>query len=571
MKKLIFILAAFLAQPVFAQEATDITAKSDIRHVTVYLDGAEITREANVNLASGRNRILFKGLSPQVNPSSIRVTSAEDLSILSINNEINYLDHEESQPRIAMLRDSVEKVNRQLTRVNDDRDAYNTEKNMLLKNQSLGGQNNGVSVTDLKLAADYFRNRTREINNAISDLNERSTELTKTRNRLQQQLNELNAKSQYVRGEVTITVNASRTTSTRITLSYMIRDAGWVPVYDIRATDANQPIQLTYKAKVFNNSQIDWKNVPLTLSTANPSQQASKPELNPWYLAYRNIGGKAMANFGTFNKQEPEMLMVPDQKAREEAAPRKAYGNEGVTLDEIRKDSGYGETRMMLPHNQGTMLEIADLNISFDIKDKYTIPSDTKPYMVEVGQHTLNATYQHFAIPKVESAAFLLARVSGWENMNLVTGYANIYFDGTYLGQSFINTAEITDTLDISLGRDSKVMVSRETVKEFTSKKTIGANVKESYGYKITVKNTRSGNIDLTVLDQLPVSQNSEIEVSPGDLAGAEHNALTGELKWHQSVTAGQSQAFNFGYSVKYPKNKPIETQQIRSQNVRYF
>ena len=169
-------------------------------------------------------------------------------------------------------------------------------------------------------------------------------------------------------------------------------------------------------------------------------------------------------------------------------------------------------------------------------------------------------------MPKLEKDAFLLARITNWQDLNLIEGTANIYFGGTVVGQSFITTRNVSDTLDISLGRDNKVMVTRTKLKDFSSVKYMGSKRKETHAYRMVVKNNRKVPIDIEVYDQLPVSQDSEIEVSSEEISEAKKHDLTGELKWVHKVEVGKSKIFDLRFSVKYPKNKPISIGKSKSK-----
>ncbi|MCB0397617.1 MAG: DUF4139 domain-containing protein [Flavobacteriales bacterium] len=546
-----------------AQQTHEVQAKSNIHHVTVYLDGAQVSRQASVNVRTGKNLIIFKGLSPQLNESSLQLKTDDHISILSISRKMDFLTKDEEAPLIRSLRDSLELLSGIITAQNDDRDAFEAEKKMLLKNESIGGQNNGVSITDLKTASEFFRTRIMDINKQLSQINAKQTKTKEIQQRIRQQLQTLNSGTQYRRSEVSVLISSPTTGIRDFTLSYLVPGAGWVPVYDIRAQETDQPIKLTYRAKVFNDTEIDWNDAMLTLSTADPTQTATKPELKPWYLHYRSgrLEESVFYNSG---------LISENQKPRQDELKREeiSYGWAG----DLKKKSGdYSGEGVDMDEQQGTIIEMADLNIEFDIKDRYTVPADANPYMVEVATHELQATYKHYAAPKVEKNAFLIARVSGWEKLNLVTGYANIYFDGTYLGQSLINTAQVNDTLDVSLGRDKKVVVTREMQQEFSSKKVIGSNKKETFSYQIIVKNNRNSDIKLELFDQLPVSQDGEIEVSKLEISDGSHNELNGEVSWAVTLKPAESLKKTLSFAIKFPKNKPINTSQMKFMNARYF
>jgi len=202
---------------------------------------------------------------------------------------------------------------------------------------------------------------------------------------------------------------------------------------------------------------------------------------------------------------------------------------------------------------------VPELSAEFEIEKSYTIPSDDKPYIVDVVDYELPTLYKYYAVPKMEKDAFLLARITNWQDLNLIEGTANIYFGGTFVGQSYISTRNVTDTLDISLGRDKKVMVTRTKLKDFSATKYIGSNRKETHAYRMVVKNNRKVPIEIEVLDQLPVSQDSDIEVSAVEISNAKKNDLTGELKWLHKIEPNQTQTIDLTFTVKYPKSKPIK------------
>ena len=133
--------------------------------------------------------------------------------------------------------------------------------------------------------------------------------------------------------------------------------------------------------------------------------------------------------------------------------------------------------------------------------------------IVEVQKYELDATYEYFAVPKVDPDAFLLARVTGWEKFNLLPGESNIFFMGTYVGKSYINPLSAMDTLDVSLGRDKAISLKREMIKDFTSDQFIGTNRRITKGWEMTIKNNKSKEIEIVIEDQFPISSNKEIVI----------------------------------------------------------
>lgn len=538
MKKITLTLSiiAFFSIVTHAQKTTKKAIKSDIRSITVYLDGAEINRTEDINLKEGRNEITFTSLSPKLDSRSIRVTTDPDISVLSISSKIDYLIKEEEKPRIRQLKDSVDLIKDRLIELNNDKDAYTIEKEMLLKNQEIGSKQSGVSITELTQAADFFRKRIKEINHNISKIEKEINLHNKTNTKLRSELSELNAENTYQRGEVTILLESETSKTTPIELKYLVVDAGWAPSYDLRAKSAKDPVELNYRAKVFNNTNIDWKEVKLKLSTADPTQSATQPNLRPWYL---NYNAYSYSNSIVSKKNEGYMqnMLVTENQSKS-----------------LFQDNEKGKAA------QYAEVEVAALSAEFEISKNYSIPSDDKPYLVDVNESKLDASYQHFSVAKMDRDAFLIAQITGWEDLNLITGPVNIYFDGTYVGQSYINTRNISDTLGISLGRDKKILVTRTKSKDFSSTKLIGSKRKETFAYEIVVKNNSKAPITIEVEDQIPISQDSEIEVDVIEISDADHNLTTGKLTWKLNLNPGESKKLKLQFAIKYPKNKQVQT-----------
>lgn len=539
---LAFLLLIF-AFDANAQQIKEQNVESEIESLIVYLDGAEVTRKKSVNLKRGRNRLVFKGLSPKINPKNIQVSTTGEVAVLSISHKNNFLNKVEEKPRITALRDSLTLVDDALTALVDDKDAYTIEKTMLLENQSIGGKNNGVPMAALKEASDFYRQRVREINKKVSTINRKIKTLGEAKGRINQELTSLNASNSYTRGEISILLTAPSDMASSIDLRYLVgsRSCGWVATYDIKAQDSSKDIGLVYRAKVFNNTGLDWNNVKMKLSTGDPTLSASQPKLEPWYLTYESRNSSYLSS------------------GRNNQAYQASY--------DLNNDYEYDENGTATPDGIAyERVEVPQLSAEFEIKTPYTIPSDATPYLVEVDEFNLPATYKHFAVPVTDHDVFLLARITGWEDLNLVEGYANIYYSNTYVGQSYIQTHNTNDTLDISLGRDKKVLATRTKQKDFSSKKLIGSSRKEVHSYKVVVKNNRSEAIEIDLLDQIPVSQDSDIEVSKMETSDAEENDLTGELKWHFNIAPGETKEVTLTYSIKYPKSKPIATQQVKGK-----
>jgi len=384
-----------------------------------------------------------------------------------------------------------------------------------------------------------------DINKRIAKLDRRNIKLKTLSSKYKSELKEINSRSSYTETDILVLLSTDIVRSSKINLQYLVANAGWVPGYDIKAADLSKPIELSYKAKVFNNTAIPWENVNLKLSIADPTLSISKPILKPWYLNYY----KAYSNRSKKGQGYMQNLYVEDKKVKAKVGKLEST----ITTDNYEE------------------LDIPDLNTEFEIKSKYSIPADDKPYVVEIEKHTLPAVFEHFAVTKMDKGVFLLAKIIGWEDLSLVDGYANVYFKGTYLGQSLIKTRNVKDTLDLSLGRDDKVLVTRSKLKDYSSKQLIGSKLKETLTFELVAKNNRKTPVEIDIYDQVPISKNSEIEVKVLDVSTAQYNSVTGEVKWRYKLKPGESRKMKLSFSIKYPKNQTVEVQQMKQRAVRMF
>lgn len=406
---------------------------------------------------------------------------------------------------------------------------------MLLSNQKIGGANQNLTVTELKAMADFYRSRLGDIVTTRMKQDEKIKKLNAQIIKLQQQINQKNELYNRNTSEIIISVSADAATSVDFLVNYVVANAGWYPVYDLRALNTKSPVQLNYKANVFQGTGEEWKNVKLKLSTANPNLGGLKPELAPWYLNFdypQYYDRKArMSSVGAVHRAMAET----EDKAMEvvQAAPAETTANFVTTIQ-------------------------TSLNTEFSIALPYTVSSSNKPTLVDIRTHELKADYLYSVAPKLDADAFLLARITGWEEFSLLPGEANVFFEGTFVAKTFIDPGSLKDTLSVSLGRDKRIVVKREKLKDFTSRKAIGTNQRDNYAWEISVRNTKAEPVRIIIEDQIPVSQNSQIEVTTLDAGGAKYNKSSGKLIWDLSLQSSESKKVVFKYEVKYPKDKAI-------------
>ena len=199
------------------------------------------------------------------------------------------------------------------------------------------------------------------------------------------------------------------------------------------------------------------------------------------------------------------------------------------------------------------------VNTSFDIAIPYTVPTDGKGHMILIQSAQVPASYQYVATPKLDQDVFLQARLTDWQNLNLLPGTTNVYFENSFIGQGRIDLNNIKEGLDVSLGRDKRIIVER--VEDQNNRGTaglFGGSAQRTFAYTFNIRNTRGEAVQLVIKDQLPVSRDSEVTLNDLKLAGGVHDDKTGEVKWTLSLKAGEQRNITYSYVVRYPKDANI-------------
>jgi len=532
MKKTIIILLLLIIIKNVNATDNEKTVKSEIKEVTVFLNGAQITRTGDTYLNQGTTNILFQNLSPYINPSTVQVKGEGNFTILSVMYQLNYLNNISITKEVKQINDSIELLQQELLLQQGLQNVYSEEESMIIANKSIGGQNVGVKITDLVTAADFFRTRLTDIKTKQIEIQEKTKKINEKLTQLNNQLNLVNADMNKPTGEIIVSVAAKEGVNGKFTFSYATTNAGWTPVYDLRATDINNPINLFFKSRIRQTTGEDWKNINITLSTGNPTQSGAKPILAPWYLAFYSP-----IVYDVYDKSESEKK----GKRKDEApsAPLEMSG-QSLTLE-----------------NYTTVVE-TQTNFEYKISIPYTVLSDGKEAMIDVQSYTLPAQYQYYCVPKLDPDAFLMAKISGWEQYNLLSGEINLFYEDTYVGKSYLDVRNTNDTLDLSLGRDKNIVITRTKTKDYQSRQFIGSNKKDIYGWEIIAKNKKKEPIELVIEDQIPLSTDKDITIDKIEISNAEYTETTGKLIWKMKLNTGESKTYKLSYSVKYPKDKTL-------------
>jgi hypothetical protein len=596
-----------------------VNVESTISDVTVFASGAQIVRTVNAAVLPGRTEIIFSGLSNQLEQQSLQLKADANITLLSVQAIKDFTSQRKLEADERSLLDRRIELQDRLASDSRLLEVYKKEEDMLVKNEAIGGQT-GVKTEELKAALDLHRTRMTEVLQKQLDIEKRiasqQTELTK----INLQIAEVGKKKDSVNYIVTALIDSRETQSIKFQLIYTIKDAGWYPAYDIRVADITKPLAVLMNANVFQRSGETWKDVAIQLSTGNPGDNATPSQLQPWMLGFydpsvawmrsqatmpgvmsgrivdengspvmgasitvrgSNMGTATDAN-GFFKLQNLPVnsSLVVSAVGYSSKEIKAAPGYVTVTLNMSQQAlsevvvTGYGVAGRAAGVDVSDNFaaskakrEIQTVAVStqyqptatvYKIDEKYTLETDGKTTTIGIRKFDITALYEYFAAPKLDPSAFLTAKVLNWQDYDLQSGEMNLYYEGTFLGKTYLDLSAVSDTLSFSLGKDNSIKVSRKLLKEFSAKKFLGSNRSERREYEITLLNTKKSPVSLVVQDQYPVSVNKEIEVEDVSAPEAKMEKETGLITWNLTLPPGQEKKLRLSYTVKYPKDRRV-------------
>jgi prefoldin subunit 5 len=592
-----------------------------INQVIVYLEGAEISNEAEIHLLQGKNEITFKGLSPYLDPASVQIAGG-GFRVLSVSRGIyTVLDDEAYKDSLQMFDDQISELEKQRRQTQVSLTVLQKEENMLEANRKLVGDG-GMAPADLQKALEYFFDRIKNIENQRLIVNEEVLEINHQVKALQQQKRDLRQPEEEVFSSLTFVLQADREAKIPIEVRYGVGQAGWFPSYDIFAADGT--LELSYNANIRQQSGTDWKGVDLTVSSASPVKSQSLPRIMPYYLRFgrptipggplsdlprahdlgiRQVSGQVLDATdnaplpgvsvvvagttvgaitdmnGEYRLQLPSdarllefrfIGMQSQQQAIHSPVINIKMEPDHVALQEVVVAYGIAEDADMMqtqraefsarqrPQAPPSLAVGYQTSFAYEIDLPYDIPSSEEPSLVEIKRIEIPAIMRYQAAPKLEETVFLTAQIPEWEQYNLLDGEANLYIDNQYMGRTILETRTTDDTLSVSLGRDESIIIRRERQREFEQKRFWTNRVREERIWQTAVRNNKNEAITIEVFDQVPISQTSDIKVDVVDISGASINNETGIVNWTLTIGPGETAEVLVRYTVEYPRDRHL-------------
>lgn len=533
-----FALLALTIAGTLAYAQSSQHLKGKIESVTVYFNGASVVQSARISLPVGTHTLVFESLPANIDQAKTSIQVQENMYVLSMNKSLRTPGENDKDPQVKKTLDSITLIANLQKACRYRIEALNTELALLKENLYIGGANSGVNIAELQKATDLYRTRQDDIYKKLLAENILSDELSSIMVNLESEREQLTYNISRLNGRVTLQVKVTKEGQYELKLKYFTPDAAWKPIYDIRVADVGKPMDLVQKGKILNNTGQDWKNVDMLLSTADPSLSIIRPELEVWEL-------------------EPDYKTAYGKK--KEAAISYDIDNVGI----FSNNSGIAQTAAV--GMGSTIVYVSELSNEFTIPEPVNIVSEANPQTIEIKTYTLNAWYEYTGIPKIERMPYLIAKTTDWKNIPLSDGPANIYIGNNYIGESYIDMGSVSDTLEISMGRNKKVAVDYRKKEDMTKKAWLGGNITETFTYEINIKNNNAVDISFELWDQVPVSKDNDIVVTTIETSGAMKDDPSGKLIWKMVLKPGEERKITISFSVKYPRSKHVQVTRMKA------
>lgn len=508
---------------------------SKLESVTIYTNGAQVKRTKTVTLKPGEQTVTFTGFSPYMDTKSLQVKANGKLTVLGVSHRRAIADSLSQANKLNQAEQAVANVDRKIRLVKDEMQVIEAQVDLVKANCSVVGRTVATPLANIKELNNYHAQELLTLKKRTQTLTDELKDLEKEQTRTQKTLDSLRRVRPKEVMDIDVKVSAAQAAQASFNISYYVTNASWYPSYDVYSTGINQPMDLSYKVNIVQNTKEDWQQAKITLSSANPNRSNTAPVLGTYWLDF----------------EKPVVVSRPSRKSAKGLAKtaEEPMLDMAVQVEEYMEE----ESDLVEVHQQQS-----HFGYEFTIGQPLSLPSSTKATATEIARYKLPAIYQYKAYPKKDKEAFLVAEATDWQKLNLLEGEANVFFDNSYVGKSRLNTSSATDTLLFSLGRDSNIRVERTKVNEKSTRRFLGSSQEQTVTWSIKVTNTRREAVSLNVYDQTPIARNSDINVTIEELSGAQRDKDTGIVTWKLDLKPGEKRELLLQYKVKYPKNERL-------------
>jgi uncharacterized protein (TIGR02231 family) len=501
--------------------------------VVIYPEGATVTRIASVSLSAGENDVKFAGLVNSIDADRLRVEVAEDGVQIGQIRLAKEQRRDVVDAEIAAVQEDIDTVTERMLAVADSNKAAKLQLTFLESIASgyakAAGSESSVGAADVnswKAALGLLMSASDAANKLIRENDVKSRDLAKDLSVLQRKLNDLNGGS-LATTAIELTLSSNRAQQTEIRLHYFQDDASWSPRYEARLDSNTGELQLAQQAVVVQETDEDWKDVKLMLSTSEPGGELMAPVLESEFL----------------NLYEPVL-----RKAQAADRRQVTLASSPMAMEEI-----------VVTGNTVTRAEVGGFAVSYDVPGRMTLTNDSdEGVTIDLASFNFVAELVTQVVPRESTQAFLAARFVYDKSLPLYGSEMTVFVDGAFAGNTTMPTALPQAELVLPMGQDRRIAVNAQTQGgEDRRDGIINKRKTEATDYVFEITNRRAAPSYVEVMDRYPVSRNKAVEIDVPRSATApderDINDQPGLILWKKTLGAGESWRIRHQYTVSYP------------------
>jgi len=502
---------------------------SKIDSVVIYSDRVMVTRIANVYLDRSAD-LVFSGLPGAIDDASVRV-KAKGLKIGEVQVRKGYKD--EPHPDVEKLKKKIEALKIK-DRTYADEVAVLKDKEKFLQTIAVGGPEViSKEIITGKVSPQAWRQGLSFMVDELLSAKMRMAEIERVRKELQDEIDvlshELNDIRSIVENRKTIIFDGhpEGAKNYRIQLSYILYGASWRTYYELRAQPSKGNIGLSYFGKIAQRTGEDWENTKLVLSTAQPALGGIAPVPQPWYIDHYQYVRAGRAYLAETEAPEEALKMEPLIVAPPPAPPVEA----GVS-------------------------------IWYPLPGTYTIKSGDPEKKIKIYSSSFKADFEYFIIPRITQLAYSTGKMKNTSDYLFIAGQAGTYVGDDFTGKTYVPTIAPDESTTVSFGVDDRVKVKRELKKSKVSKGGLfSGKTKYEFTYENSIKNFHNKKIQCTIVDQIPIPQDSDIKVKDVRIEPepSEHDKDIGIYYWKISLDPTAEYKITISFTVEAPSDSEIQ------------
>lgn len=541
------VLTLVLVAPAAGAAAAELRPPSRVEAVTVFPDGASVTRRFTVDLPAGDHVLVLDDLPLAADAGSLRVAGSGEGALA-----VGSVDARQARPTERIDPQAV----RRLEALRDERlaldDAVAAERmrkraaEALVAPATLAAGDRGLDVA----AASQALAAAHEVTLAA----DRAIRLAEQRQRgLDREIAEIEArlKAQPPRRlEARVAVEVAAPFRGELTLTYAVRDARWSPVYDARlvTTGAKPSLDLVRRAEIRQRTGEDWTDVALTVSTARVARGGTTPVLPSLVVRYL----------------EPE----PQRERAASPPPPPALAAPAAPVSRAEADGG--GPRLARIGESEAAVDMGGFQASFAVPGRATIASGDGARAIRIGSGTIAPDLVSRVVPSLDTTAFIEARFRHDEEVPLMPGRVTLYRDGLFAGRTTLAAATRQDEVKLGFGPDDLVRVEHQVVRRTDgSSGLISTSRTEEREFRILLRNGAQAPRRVVIEDRLPVPEVQDIAVE--SLAGLtaptarDVEGRRGIVAWTVDLAPGAAREIRHGWRLRWPSDRRIQPVQSRS------